>query len=158
MMRREFLDVALINVDGVGDDSASKRVVLVLEVVDLLRRSIEFVQRRRSGRAKRVMRVEQIAVVEVDLTNGRLRDEVEDVGTRPAEADDDDLRKLELICDGADAGAARSRVQVPKNGTFLVRGHGWESFRRDRRVERTSVSLDHRDVRRHLFVVVGIAG
>src|SRR5260370_22887057 len=101
--------------NGMREDVPAQRIILALKVLDFLGRGVEFGDRCRSGRSKRVMRIERVAVVQMNLLNWRLGNQVQDIRSRAPESDDCHLAKLELLGNRAYLRPARRRIQVAKH-------------------------------------------
>ena len=107
--------------DRMADDAAMHARVDRLEVVDLLGRLAQLIERRRSGGAKGVVLQELIAIDEPDFPGRRLRNEVENIRTAPAKADEWRASPRQSLRKRADAGAVGSGLGVVEDVVVVAR-------------------------------------
>src|SRR5690349_7841303 len=112
--RLELGDVRFIDSRLMRHDAPVQDVVLAEEVVDLRRLLNQLGQSGGSGSTKRVVRVQDVVIVEMDLTDRRLSDLVKDVRASAAEPDDGDPVQSELSGDSAQTGPACCRIVITK--------------------------------------------
>src|SRR6266568_8463779 len=59
----QLFNVCLVHMNGMSDDVSAQGIVLALKVLDFPGRGVKFVECCCTGRTKRVMRIERVAVV-----------------------------------------------------------------------------------------------
>src|SRR5208282_6467297 len=102
---------------------------------DLRQSLFKLFARRSAGCAERVVLVESVAVEKMNLFHRRLRNEVENVGTCSAKANDSDSQRLELAIDCHDVCPAAGRVLVKEHGVLGIRLPWLESLRLHSRID-----------------------
>lgn len=104
----------------VRDDVPVHGLVDASQIPDFGRRRTKRLERYRTWIAKRVVLLEDIAIPEIDLADGRFRHEVEHIGTGAAQANNRDVLRLQAVGGYANVGSRRRGVFVCEHGLVAV--------------------------------------
>src|ERR1700682_2105696 len=104
-----------------SNDSVAQVSIAALQICDFRESGFKVSGSGSSRRSKSVVLPEHVSIEEMNFLDGSLRDEIEDVRTSAAEADNGYPVEFELLRRSTNAGAARSCIHVVEYRIFSVR-------------------------------------